>query len=91
MSTKFPSPAAARERQRVHKIPLSRGSGRGAGVRVVELLERFNPSRGNDTLLLSAIPTLSLQAAAAYTALLAGIAITLWAMRRRRAVGWTRR
>jgi len=46
---------------------------------------------GNDTLLLSAIPTLSLQAGAAYVALLAGIAITLWAMRRARTVAATLR
>jgi len=42
---------------------------------------------GNDTLLLSAIPTLSVQAMAAYVALLAGIAITLWAMRRKASGG----
>jgi hypothetical protein len=46
---------------------------------------------GNDTLLISAIPTLSMQAAAAYIALLAGIAITLWAMRQTRAVSGTSR
>ena len=45
---------------------------------------------GNDTLLLSAIPTLSLQAVAAYVALLAGIAIALWAMQYARATGEAR-
>jgi len=37
---------------------------------------------GNDTLLLKALPTLALQAVAAYASLLAGIATVLWAMRR---------
>lgn len=39
---------------------------------------------GNDTLLLSSLPTLAWQAAAAYLSLLAGIASVLWLMRRAR-------
>lgn len=39
---------------------------------------------GNDTLLLNALPTLALQAAGAYGAMLGGIATALWLMRRAR-------
>ncbi|MDP1691359.1 MAG: YeeE/YedE thiosulfate transporter family protein [Burkholderiaceae bacterium] len=39
---------------------------------------------GNDTLLLNSLPTLALQAAAAYLSLLAGIASVLWLMRHAR-------
>lgn len=37
---------------------------------------------GNDTLLLNALPTLALQAVGAYAAMLGGIAMVLWLMRR---------
>ena len=37
---------------------------------------------GNDTLLLSALPTLALQATIAYLSLLAGIAMALWLLRK---------
>jgi uncharacterized membrane protein YedE/YeeE len=43
---------------------------------------------GNDTLLLASLPTLSAQAGAVYLALLAGIAIALWAVRRAGAGTW---
>ena len=37
---------------------------------------------GNDTLLLNALPTLSMQAVGAYVAMLVGITTVLWLMRR---------